>query len=95
MGALFSAVQECVLNVNWLFQNRRKVYERYGNGENKRRIFPEKRNLDLVSYRSFSGNYREIQKVLKWKTAVFFTFPTRRRKKTAVIFRKIGIAIRN
>ena len=37
--------------------------------------------MNLVLYRSFSGNHREIRKVLKWKTAVFFTFPMRRRKK--------------
>lgn len=48
---------------------------------NLRLKFPEKRNLNLVLYRSFSGNHREIRKVLKWKTAVFFTFPMRRRKK--------------
>ena len=48
---------------------------------NLRLKFPEKRNLNLVLYRSFSGNHREIRKVLKWKTAVFFTFPMSRRKK--------------
>ena len=46
--------------------------------------------MDLVSYRSFSGNYWEIQKVLKWKTAVFFTFPTRRRKKRLLFSGKSG-----
>ena len=51
----------CLELVNWLFQNRRKeYYERHRSGENKRRIFPEKCNLNLVLYRSFSGNYREI-----------------------------------
>ena len=40
-------------------------------GRVNRSKFPEKRNLNLVLYRSFSGNHREIRKVLSGKQPFF------------------------